>query len=284
MRAPSEDLFRLVKAMNKGEKRNFKLLAGMLTGDKKYIELFDQIDKQTEYDEAKILKAGISKGQLSVAKNYLFKFLLKSLVYQRSDSYSESVQMIEQVRILMAKHLYKEAGKLFKKVLTMVQKLEAFGLYLELLDLQERLVMVTRKRGDIPTALAAICLEREKVIQEVQYIHELTQLHHKVKLLNSRRLREMDEGEARWVQELLGHAVLTKGEPDNSVRAKVIYLKILRKLYSYKNDSTQAAVYCMRLLEVYQSSEPILESELGDYFLELSNLCTYHFRSGNTEK
>ena len=282
MRAPSEDLFRLVKAMNKGEKRNFKLLAGMLTGDKKYIDLFDQIDKQTEYDESKILKSGISKGRLSVAKNYLFKFLLKSLVYQRSDAYSEAIQLIEQVRILMAKHLFREAGKVLKKALSQVTKMEAFGLQLELLDLKESLLMVTLEAKDLFASLLEIQEVRKGVVREIEFIHELKQLHHKVKLAHNKRLK-IKAGEA-GIAELMQHPLVKQGEPSSSIRARLIYLKIVRKLYSYQNNSKVAAEHCLRLLETYQSSEAILESELGDYFLELSNLCTYHFRSGNNEE
>ena len=52
----SDYLFRLIKALSKGDRRNFKLFAQLQDGDKQYIKLFDAIDRQSEYDEEKLLK------------------------------------------------------------------------------------------------------------------------------------------------------------------------------------------------------------------------------------
>lgn len=284
MRAPSEDLFRLVKAMNKGEKRNFKLLAGMLTGDKKYIDLFDQVDRQNVYDESKILKSGINKGQLSVAKNYLFKFMLKSLVYARSNPYSELVHLSEQVRILMSKHLYPQAGKILKKALQKATGLEAFSLHLELLDLEAKLLMLSMNGKNVIAKLEVIQQEKSRVLDEIQYLHELNHLHHQVKYFQNVRLKIKAPHEINEISQMMDHSLLKQGEPDNSIRAKLVYLKIKRKLCSYQDKPEEAAKHCLRLLEVYRSSEPLLETELGDYFLELSNLCTYYFRSGRIDE
>ncbi len=284
MRAPSEDLFRLVKAMNKGEKRNFKLMAGMLTGDKKYTDLFDQVDRQVVYDESKILKTGIRQGQLSVAKNYLFKYLLKSLVYLKSDSFSELVQMNEQVRILLSKHLYTEARKLLKKALRQAKILEAFKVQLDLLDLQTQLLMAMVNEKNRTSRLVEIYEEKVAVLQEICYLEELDHLHNQIKLYQNSRLKIKGSVDQGILSEISDHEVLQKGEPNSSVRAKLIYLKIIRKLYSYQGKPEQAATHCQRILETYEASETLLASELGDYFLELSNLCTYLFRSGQNKK
>lgn len=284
MRAPSEDLFRLVKAMNKGEKRNFKLMAGMLTGDKKYIDLFQQIDKQTIYDESKILKTGIRQGQLSVAKNYLFKFLLKSLVYLRSNSFSELMQLSEQVRILMSKHLYHEAGKLLKKALQQSKDLEAFHIQLDLLDLRRKLLMTTLDGKDTLIRLKEIQVEKSAVLAEISYLNELNHLHDQVKLLQTRKLNKRGEEDAANITEILDHKLIRRGEPEGAIRTRLVYLKIVRKLFSYQGKPKEAALQCQRILETYRTSELLLESELGDYFLELSNLCTYLFRSGRSEE
>ena len=73
-------LFQLIHALEKSEKRNFKLYIQRNSGNKdlKIIELFDAIDKLQEYDEAVLLKklSSIKKPQLSNVKSHLYKQLL----------------------------------------------------------------------------------------------------------------------------------------------------------------------------------------------------------------
>ena len=73
-------LFQLVKSLEKSEKRNFKLYVKRNSSaeDLKIIQLFDALDKMTEYDEEAILAKNnsIKKQQLSNIKAHLFKQLL----------------------------------------------------------------------------------------------------------------------------------------------------------------------------------------------------------------
>jgi hypothetical protein len=54
----SDTLFQLIKSLEKGEKRNFKLYAkrNSSSEDLKIIELFDVLDRMEEYDESNLLK------------------------------------------------------------------------------------------------------------------------------------------------------------------------------------------------------------------------------------
>ncbi|MEY2639210.1 MAG: hypothetical protein RIR90_692, partial [Bacteroidota bacterium] len=51
---PTDQLFQLIKSLDKAEKRNFKLYAKRNTAgaDLKVVQLFDALDKLEEYDEA----------------------------------------------------------------------------------------------------------------------------------------------------------------------------------------------------------------------------------------
>lgn len=265
--------------MNKGEKRNFKLLAGMMTGEKKYIDLFDHVDRQTNYDEGKILKTGIGKGQLSVAKNYLYKFLLKSLVYNRPNISSEIGLLKEQVRILVSKKLFSQAGKLLKKTILQAQKLEAWELLLELRGIQAQLLLAKLSDSEASEMLKEIYLERSNLLEKIQQLHELTYVHQQVQLLHSSRLKIRSPKEVEQLSYLKSHPVLKNGEPAGSIRSKLVYLKIKRKLFSYERLPEEAVKYGKRILKVYDSADSFLEMEIGDYFQEVSNLCTYYFRT-----
>ena len=119
---PSNDLFRLIKSLDKNEKGYFKKNAqGVSKGkDKNYLLLFDAIDAQEEYNEDALLKKfrtqAFSK-QFSVAKNFLFELILKSQRSYRANSskFMRLNALMENGEVLFEKGLYEEAIKMWDK-------------------------------------------------------------------------------------------------------------------------------------------------------------------------
>ena len=96
------DLFALIKAMSKSEKRYFTLDAQKAgRKDNKYLELFKMINAMEAYDEAP-LKKKFAKN-LPSDKNYLYEAILRSMRDYRS-SKSKAAQVKEM--ILDANYLY----------------------------------------------------------------------------------------------------------------------------------------------------------------------------------
>ena len=85
----TDELFQLIKSLNKSEKRIFKLHVKRISGneDLKILALFDALDSMAEYDEEKLLRknASIQKQQLSNMKAYLYKQILSSLTHSSPD-------------------------------------------------------------------------------------------------------------------------------------------------------------------------------------------------------
>ena len=100
-RKSENDLFELIKSLNKGEKKSFTLFANYYSeGDKSHIRLFELMDAQKEYDEEKIkllFKKEKIKSPLSRVKNYLLEIILKSLRFHHSGKTVDS-----QIRTLIA--------------------------------------------------------------------------------------------------------------------------------------------------------------------------------------
>ncbi len=118
--AKQDNLFDLIKALTKAEKRNFKLYALRQAGnnDANFILLFDTIDMLGEYDEAKILKkTKIDKRQLPNTKAHLYRQILVSTRILNS-KHNISIELREQIdfaRILYDKGLYKQCLKVLDK-------------------------------------------------------------------------------------------------------------------------------------------------------------------------
>ena len=116
-----ESLFRLIKSLSKSEKRQFKLYVNRLESntDKKFIALFDLLDKMSFYDEQKIANSKIVKRQqLSNVKSHLYKQILVSLRLSISST-NKRLQLREQldyVYILYNKGLYEQSLQMLQRV------------------------------------------------------------------------------------------------------------------------------------------------------------------------
>ena len=124
-----ESLFRLVKSLSKSEKRQFKLYVNRLESntDKKFIALFDLLDKMSVYDEQKIANSKIVKRQqLSNVKSHLYRQILVSLRLSISST-NKRLQLREQldyVYILYNKGLYEQSLQMLQRVKVQAVKLD----------------------------------------------------------------------------------------------------------------------------------------------------------------
>lgn len=129
-------LFQLIKSLEKGEKRNFKLYVTRNASgeDLKIVQLFDALDKMKDYDEAQLLQKnpGIKKQQLSNIKAHLYRELLSSLrLIQQADNIDMYAhEQLDFARILYNKGLYLQSLKLLEKLkeTAIVQQQHAYQL------------------------------------------------------------------------------------------------------------------------------------------------------------
>jgi hypothetical protein len=116
----TDALFQLIKSLEKSEKRNFKLYVKRNSSSDtlKTIQLFDALDKMTEYDESQVLKKNksISKVQLSNIKAALYKQILSSLriIKDENNIDIQLHELMDHARILFNKGLYLQSLKVLK--------------------------------------------------------------------------------------------------------------------------------------------------------------------------
>jgi len=126
-----EETYELVKALNKNEKRYFKLYTGFQRGDKTYLVLFNILDAQKNFDEKKISLQFSSKTKSTnfpAVKKYLFDQLIASLksygTYKDLDS--DHTDLIETYKVLHYKGLHGQSERLLKKIKTITLRDDAF--------------------------------------------------------------------------------------------------------------------------------------------------------------
>ncbi len=111
----SDDLFQLIKSLDKNERRYFRLFASLQTGSKQYMKLFEAIDAQRSYSEEEIRQRFADEQfvrQLAVAKNYLYNLILKCLGLYHSGNGQALDRMLQHADLLRRRALYRQALKI----------------------------------------------------------------------------------------------------------------------------------------------------------------------------
>jgi len=162
-----DNLFALVKSLNKSEKRQFKLYVGRLgvNSDSKFLNLFTVLDKLKKYDEVTILKATqIKKKQLANVKAHLYKQLLISLKLNPSHQ-NIRFQIREQLdfaSILYHKGLYKQSLKILDKAKDVAILNEEKNLAFEIVEL-EKIIEAQYITRSISTRADALTIEAKEL-------------------------------------------------------------------------------------------------------------------------
>lgn len=148
-----DTLFKLIKSLQKSEKRFFRLFAGRhVKGSNNSIFLFSAIEAQKEYDEKALKKrfqgTGISK-HFAFNKQYLYKLLLKALHHYYSHSSAEETikEQIHYIKILFDRRLLEACDKLINKTIALAKKYESYPELIRLWELKLEVVSARLFRG-----------------------------------------------------------------------------------------------------------------------------------------
>lgn len=177
----SDTLFQLVHSLEKSEKRNFKLYIKRSSAkeDLKIIQLFDAIDKLSEYDEKILLKRlpSVEKPQLSNLKTHLYKQVLASLRLLKS-SESIDLQLHEQLdyaRILYNKGLFLQSLKILDKLKELARTYNQDSFLIQVISLEKKIetLHITRSMQNRADQLA---MEADEINEQRRTITKLSNL------------------------------------------------------------------------------------------------------------
>src|SRR5215207_2073359 len=158
----TDTLFQLIKSLQKGEKRNFKLYIRRNTSneDLKIIKLFDVLDRMNEYDEAVVLTKieDIKKEQLANRKSHLYKQILASLrLLETSENIDLQLhEQLDYARILYNKGLYLQSLKILDKTKENARAHNQYSFLVQILFFEKKIesLHITRSLQDRARQLA----------------------------------------------------------------------------------------------------------------------------------
>ncbi|MFI5164653.1 MAG: hypothetical protein ACHQHP_05340, partial [Bacteroidia bacterium] len=135
-------LFQLVKSLSKAEKRHFKLYASRNSSvkDKKFIRLFDALNKMKDYSEEKLsfLFPRINTSHLSNLKAHLYEQILQSqrILHQKKNEFYIRTYL-DYARVLYDKGLYMQSLLHLEKAKQTAQNNQQNVLMLEIAEFEK---------------------------------------------------------------------------------------------------------------------------------------------------
>ena len=253
----SDQLFNLIKALSKSEKRFFKLYVSRLgdIADKKFIILFDAIEKQNEYDEAKILhrEKTLSPSQLPNLKSHLYFQLLKSLRLGNSNSLNsiKLLELIDYSRLLYSKCLYKECVKMIDKAKKMAITNDQSIFLLEILEIEKLVISKTLDVGN-EERVDNIIDETVKVTQSIQNINIFSNLSLKLDSLYNQLGFVRDKEGLEKVTYFFNNSFPKYDLKNLSFQEKLYLYKSYVGFYFFTQNFKQGYLYANKLVNLFE--------------------------------
>lgn len=285
----TDELFQLVRSLDKSEKRMFKLYIKRSAGgdDLKIIRLFDALDAMEEYDEELLLKKNksIKKQQLSNMKAHLYRQLLSSLRQVKNDSNIDILlnEQMAYARILYNKGLYLQSLKTLDKIKQVAKTYNQYTFQMQALIFEKK--------------IEALHITRSLENRAEQLSHESDEVNTHLTLISS--LSNLSLQLYSWYIKL-GHA---RDEKDvaavkmyfdaNLPPHNVQHMQFYEKMYLYQSHCWYGFIlqdllmyyrYTQKWVDLFEA-EPIMKTvEAGQYIKGMHNLLSAHFDLNNYDK
>ena len=285
----TDSLFQLVKSLEKSEKRNFKLYVkrNSASEDLKIIQLFDALDKMTDYNEEHLLKKNksIKKQQLSNIKAHLYKQILSSLRLIKDEN-NIDIQLHEQMdfaRILYNKGLYLQSLKVLDRMKETARTHNQFTNLQQVLFFEKKIegLFITRSMQDRADQLSR---ESDEVSFQLSVVNKLSNLSLQlyawyIKHGHARSTKEMDE-----LKEFLEKNLTAEAKQANGFYER-LYLYQCYTWYAFiRQDFLQYYRNTQKWIDLFEEQPEMYEVETAHYIKGMHNLMGAHFALRNAKK
>jgi len=285
----SDTLFQLIHSLEKSEKRHFKLYIkrSSTKEDLKIVQLFDAMDKITDYDEKILLKKlpGIEKPQLSNLKTHLYKQILASLrLLKSADSIDLQLnEMFDYAHILYKKGLFQQSLKILDRAKEMARANQKFNFLAQTLSLEKRIetLHITHSMQMRAEQLSAESLEVISRIDMIARLSNLALLVYSWYIKNGHARNDKDELRIKeFMEEQL---------PPDAFQQTGFYERLyLYQIYNWyafiRQDFLMYYRYSQKWLDLFEEDPLMVRVETSHYIKALHNLLNAHFDLRNHQK
>ncbi len=271
------DIHQLVHSLSKSEKRFFKLYASRLEtrGSKKYLDLFDCIEKQKVYDEAKILKKNtqFSKAQLPNLKQHLYNQVLKSLSIVSANTTADIRlhYQIGQAQLLYNKCLYHQSFKMMEKAKKAAIRNDRSILLLDILEL-EKMIMIHTVSTRTQERINDITSQADQVSKSIRRMDTFSNLSLKMNAfyMNLGFVRNRHDYEE--VRRFFFQSLPSYKESQLSFHDKLYLYYSYTGYFFFISDFREGYFYARRMVELFETHAELIPDKTEMYIKAINNL------------
>ncbi len=266
----SQDLFDLIQAMDKAEKRYFKLFAQANKTGSNYLRLFDAINKQNTYDEEALKKKFRKENfvkQLSVIKHNLYKLILKSLrAYRHSGGVEE---MLQDVRVLFKKKLFGQCHKILDRCEQIVQQQELYHPSLEIYRIRTHVLL---EEGEQPHLMKKLHHLNQQLDNSLHKLLEINNYSLKVAEINY-YIRHLNDPKRKMeaLEKLMSSPEMKEENKANTFESKKMFYFIQTLYGQHIGDLERVYLYSKKRVELYEQFPDAIQSSPLVYVASLHN-------------
>lgn len=266
-----EDLYQLVKALSKSEKRYFTLDAQKAgRKDSKYMELFQAINEQDEYDETSLRER--FGANLPSDKSYLYEAILRSMRdYHSARSLSARIkERMLDAGFLYERGLLEQSERRLDEARQLARDLDDQLALLEL-NMQQRHLAISVRRHAYRDELMSLIAEKNDhlsaIAMELTYIDIADELF--VEILKHFQLKNDDERAAlRLRMERLAHLPPRPDRP----KAYRRYLLCMAMYHQLLGEFDQVFHYYSQVVDWWDERPANKKEDFYQYIIDVSNL------------
>ena len=276
------DLFQLIKAMSKSEKRYFTLDAqksGRTSA--RYLELFHAINDMEEYDEQKLKK--LFPKNLPTDKNYLYEAILRSMRdYRSANSHAAHIkELMLDAKYLYERGLYEQSEERLSVARALAYELGDMLSLLELNKEHRRLLRDTKPKGyeqQLEKLIAEKTTNLKKLQEELFYLDSFDRL-----LIEIRRNphRQLGADQKAALGDQFSYLMQNANYEPATIQGQLRFFQSMAFLYQLLGDTDRVYDYFLKIVSCWDSSPKFKEEEFSRYVADFSNLLHATFSDYN---
>ncbi len=272
----TSDLFDLIKSLASNEKRYFKLYATSIGGKENgaYMRLFNAMDTMQLYDE-KLLKEKFKNEafakQFSVAKNYLFHIILKSLVLSSVDSNEQlsSYFSVMEAEVLYGKGLLEACSRQIQLTKKDLIKYEDKCLLDRVYEIEAR---IQTKKYHFDEAIKGVWLQ-EQVTESKLLGLRLKRVAIELFAFIQSNGNLVDESLQLRLEEMIQPVKDISIPLHADTITRYYYYTCFNFYYGVLRKPEKRLEYAQKVMDVLEANLDFVEVNTGIYFSAYSNLC-----------
>jgi hypothetical protein len=270
----SADLFHLIKSLDRTEKAYFKKFAErhVIGEQNNYVRLFDALDKQLIYEEAKILKEEKYIRQLPYLKNYLFDLVMKSMDAYHAESSPENriENEISHIRFLYQKGLFDVCHKLIAKTKKACVNFEFYPDAIKLVSLEIYIMNKTARHRNNKKKYDGLYRKRSLYLEQYKTMTAYSELEKELEFKRNELLGERKTYHKDDFVAVMNHELMQDEKRATSISAKLLFYNI-HSLYNFYTNDLEKYSYYAGLYKDLRKQQYLRSGNVLRYIPSLNN-------------